>query len=453
MPPKHFKFANLYTVDLRELVLQPRGLRGSSSSSLQAWRCWGGLYGAGETSHQAQLCGSSFLPVELPSVPAVAQTSGAGGQHHLEFDRDLCVAADFWSCHSSSASEPFSGLHVAACFAPRWVLSGQQHHVHPGDVVFGAPFHALQTVWAAFPGLPLSYHWTICPLSCFWPARLCWHGGDGMHSVFCRQRDQGRQSMLPPADSLSGNGQASVALLDQWLHGSVPEAESRSAADPPRWSAHHTVTGRCWRSGALLFQQLGWQPWRMHSLAFAVQTVVATLHWRWRCHSDSTGQADLSSGPHACKNQDNVFWTLEAASMAQSVWSTTRPKSAGRQQPGHWWHQPGRSVACCFCPACSPAERWWCRLGGRWVLLLLQTGYWTYLLWSLKWQMASHLKHRKQSRHLGIPTFHLHEVPVLHRPCECTELLLPQEWKSAETGVQDLCQFWTCPVLSGWLWG
>ena len=167
------------------------------------------------------------------------------------------------------------------------------------------------------------------------------------------------------------------------------------------------------------------------------------LHWRWCCHSDSTGQADLSSGPHACKNQDNVFWTLEAASMAQSFWSTTRPKSAGRQQPGHWWHQPGHSVACCFCPACSPAERWWCRLGGRWVLLPLQTGYWTRLLWSFRWQMAFHLKHRKQSRHLGIPTFHLHEVPALHRPCECSELLLPQEWKSAESGVEDLCQFWT----------
>lgn len=36
MPPKHFKFANLHTLDLRELVLQPRGLGGSSSSSLQA---------------------------------------------------------------------------------------------------------------------------------------------------------------------------------------------------------------------------------------------------------------------------------------------------------------------------------------------------------------------------------------------------------------------------------
>ena len=95
------------------------------------------------------------------------------------------------------------------------------------------------------------------------------------------------------------------------------------------------------------------------------------LHLRWCWHSDSTGQADLSYGPHARKNQGHVFWTLEAASTARSVWSTRRPKPAGIQQPGHWWHQPGHSVACCFWQACSPAERW-CRLGGNQVLLPLQ---------------------------------------------------------------------------------
>ena len=187
---KHFKFATLHTLDLLELVLQPRGLWGSSSSSPQVWRCrgglygagqtshqawWcrGGLYGAGQTSHQAWHCVSSFLPVELPCVPAVAQTSGAGGQHHPEFDGARGAAADFWWCYSSFTSELFSSLHVAACFAPRWVLFGQQCHVRPGDV-FRASSHALQTVWAAFPGLPRSCRWTMCPLSCFWPAWLWW---------------------------------------------------------------------------------------------------------------------------------------------------------------------------------------------------------------------------------------------------------------------------------------
>ena len=127
----------------------------------------------GMNDHVLTTCHSSFLPVELPCVPAVAQTSGAGGQHHPEFDGACGAAADFWWCYSSFTSELFSSLHVAACFAPRWVLFGQQCHVRPGDV-FRASSHALQTVWAAFPGLPRSCRWTMCPLSCFWPAWLWW---------------------------------------------------------------------------------------------------------------------------------------------------------------------------------------------------------------------------------------------------------------------------------------
>ena len=193
MPPKHFKFANLHTLDLWELVLQPRGLGGSSSSSLQAWWCWG----AGETSHQAQLCGGTFLPVELPCVPAVAQTSGAGGQHHLELDRDQSLHSKSKIVHPSRLLQTSDDcvllLHQSRflVFMSLLVLLqdesfGQQHRVHSGAVIFGAPFHALQTVWVVFPGLPLSFHWTICPWSCFWPAWLCWHGGDRMHSIFCR---------------------------------------------------------------------------------------------------------------------------------------------------------------------------------------------------------------------------------------------------------------------------